>query len=199
MMLVVRGKSEFVERLAQLREVVVGVLDAGHRGRSIDAGRDGVEAVAGVVLAAVGIARPEHQHERLVARLEHRQHDLAGDIGQIGLLRDVCRGRAGRLGVAGLAVVAARRASPAGDWPWSTRPSFLRTAERRSCRRWNRRSRWCSCCAESVWSNNSVGPSLPMAAVREPLGARHLQDGFFVEIVAVEMLVDIAEHGVDSR
>ena len=72
-------------------------------------GRDGVEAVAGVVLAAVGIARPEHQHERLVARLEHRQHDLAGDVGHIGLLRDVGRGGARRLGVARLAVVAARR------------------------------------------------------------------------------------------
>ena len=35
-----------------------------------------------------------------------------------------------------------------------------------------------------------------MAAVRETLGARHLQNGLFVEIVAVEMLVDIAEHGV---
>ena len=35
-----------------------------------------------------------------------------------------------------------------------------------------------------------------MAAVEKPLRARHLQDGFFVEIVAVEMLVDVAEHGV---
>ena len=42
-----------------------------------------------IVLAAVGIARPEHQHERLVARLEHRQHDLGGDVGDIGLLRDI--------------------------------------------------------------------------------------------------------------
>ena len=30
----------------------------------------------------------------------------------------------------------------------------------------------------------------------ETLGARHLQDGLFVEIVAVEMLVDVAEHGI---
>ena len=31
---------------------------------------------------------------------------------------------------------------------------------------------------------------------REVLGAGHLQDGFLVQIVAVEMLVDVAEHGV---
>ena len=31
---------------------------------------------------------------------------------------------------------------------------------------------------------------------RKALGAGHLQDGFFVQIVAVEMLVDVAEHGV---
>ena len=89
MMLVEAAESEFVQRLAQPGEVVVGVLDAGHRGRAVDAGRDGVEAVAGIVLAAVGIARPEHQHERLVARLEHRQHDLGRDVGHLGLLRDI--------------------------------------------------------------------------------------------------------------
>ena len=35
-----------------------------------------------------------------------------------------------------------------------------------------------------------------MAAVEKPLRAGHLQNGFFVQIVAVEMLVDVAEHGV---
>ena len=35
-----------------------------------------------------------------------------------------------------------------------------------------------------------------MAAVEKPLRAGHLQDGFLVQIVAVEMLVDVAEHGV---
>ncbi len=76
-----------------------------------------------IVLAAVGIARPEHQHERLVARLEHRQHDLGGDVGEIGLLRDIRHRGARRLGVAGLAVVAARRRRQRQDWPWSARPS----------------------------------------------------------------------------
>ena len=103
-----RGEAEFVQRLAQLGEVVVRVLDAGHRGRPVDAGRDGVEAVAGIVLAAIGIARPEHQHERLVARLEHRQHDFSCDVGHVGLLRNIRRRRARRLGVAGLAVFPAR-------------------------------------------------------------------------------------------
>ena len=58
------------------------------------------------MLAAVGIARPEHQHERLVARLEHRQDDLGGDVGHVGLLGDIGARRARRLGVAGLAVLA---------------------------------------------------------------------------------------------
>ena len=52
----------------------------------------------GIVLAAVRIARPEHQYERFVARLEHRQHDLGRDVGEIGLLRDVGDGGPRRLG-----------------------------------------------------------------------------------------------------
>ena len=39
-------------------------------------------------------------------------------------------------------------------------------------------------------------PEFADGSGRKTLGARHLQDGLFVEIVAVEMLVDIAEHGV---
>ena len=34
------GEAELVQRLAELGEVVVGVLDAGHRGRAVDAGHD---------------------------------------------------------------------------------------------------------------------------------------------------------------
>ena len=135
----VGGEPELVQRLAELGEVVVGVLDAGHRGRAVDAGRDLVEAVALVMLGAVGIARPEHQHERLVARLEHRQHHLGGDVGEIGLLRDIGDRGARRLGIARLAVVAARRAWRAAGRPWSARPSSRPTAARRSCRRWHRR------------------------------------------------------------
>ena len=59
-----------------LREIVVGVPDGGERGRAVDAGHQPAEAVALVVLRAVGIARPEHQQERLAALLEQRQHDL---------------------------------------------------------------------------------------------------------------------------
>ena len=95
-MSVVASEAELVERLAQLRQIVVGVLDGGERGRAVDAGRYGVEAVALIVLAAVRIARPEHQHERLVARLEHRQHHFGRDVGEIGLLRGVGDGGARR-------------------------------------------------------------------------------------------------------
>ena len=102
------GKAEIVERLSQLRQVVVGILDAGERSRAVDAGRQGVEAVARIVLGAIGIARPEHQHERFFALLEHRQHNLARGVGEIGLLRGIGHQGARRPGVAGLAVVAAR-------------------------------------------------------------------------------------------
>ncbi len=100
-------ETEIVECLAQLRQIVVGILDAGQRSGTVDAGRHGVEAVTGVVLAAVGVARPEYQHERFRTFLEHRQHDFTGDVGEIGLLRDIRHHSARRLGVAGFAVVAA--------------------------------------------------------------------------------------------
>ena len=77
-----------------------------------------VEAVALIVLAAVRIARPEHQHEWLVAILEHRQHDFRGHGREIVLLRDIGGERSRRCHVARLAVVAARRApSAAGSLP----------------------------------------------------------------------------------
>ena len=84
-----------------------------------------IEAVALIVLRAVRIARPEHQHERLVARLEHRQHDLGGDVGEIVLLRDIGDRGAGRLEVAGLAVVAARRRGAASGRPAAVSASFI--------------------------------------------------------------------------
>ena len=102
-----RRETEIVKRVTQLREIVVGVSDAGQRGGSIDARCDRVEAVAVVVLAAVRIARPKHQYERFVARLEHRQHDLGRDVGHVGLLRDIGHGGARRGRTANLAVVAA--------------------------------------------------------------------------------------------
>lgn len=52
-------------------KVVVGILSSADRsiGPLIPGVMTASEAVAGVVLAAVGIAGPEHQHERLVAGL----------------------------------------------------------------------------------------------------------------------------------
>jgi hypothetical protein len=44
-----------------------------------------------------------------------------------------------------------------------------------------------------VWSNSKVGPDLAKGRGRKPLGARHLQDGLFIEIIAAEMLVDIGQ------
>ena len=120
---------------------------------------------------------------------------LAGDVGQIGLLRDVGDGGARRLGVAGLAVVAARRRRQR-KIGLGQRVLHLVGQRNAVLAAGGIVDRRMVVLPRSVWSNNSVGPSLPIAAVREALVARHLQDGFFVEIVAVEMLVDIAEHGV---
>ena len=64
-----------MQRRADARQVVIGIADRGQRGRAVDAGNQRVQAVALIVLGTVGIARPEHQDERLVALLEHRQHD----------------------------------------------------------------------------------------------------------------------------
>ena len=102
------GKPEIVEGFSQLRQIVVGIFDAGHRGGAIDSRRDGIEAVASVVLAAVRIARPEHQYKGLAARLKHRKHHLGGDVGHIGLLHGVGDRGPRRLGIAGLAVFSAR-------------------------------------------------------------------------------------------
>ncbi len=101
------GKVKLVERLAQLLEIVVSVLDGGARGWAIDPGAQGVEAIAMAMLRPIRIARPVDQHERLVAGLEHRQHDLSRGVGEIFLLLDVCDGGPGGLKIADPVVLAA--------------------------------------------------------------------------------------------
>ena len=63
-------QSEFVESGTNSRQIVVRIADGGERSRAVDAGNEAVQAVALIVLAAIGIARPEHQDERLVALFE---------------------------------------------------------------------------------------------------------------------------------
>ena len=65
-------------------------------------------AVALIVLRAIRIARPEHQHERLVACLEHWQHHLGGDVGEIFLLHDISHQCARLCEVARIGIVARR-------------------------------------------------------------------------------------------
>ncbi len=190
------GETEIVERFAQLRQIVVGILDGGERGRAVDAGRQGVEAVAGIVLGAVGIARPEHQHERFAARLEHRQHDLAGDVGEISLLVGIRNQRARRLGVAGLAVVAARgcyarkaRLLQRGFHFVRKRHAVLGAGGIVD----HDRMQAGSVGAVGVVENQRWA-DLADCRGAEPLRARQLQDGLFIEVIATEMLVDIAQH-----
>ena len=183
------GEPELAERVLQLLEIVVGVLDRGERGRSVDAGRQLVEAVALIVLRAVRIARPEHQHERLAAGLEHRQHDLGGDVGEIVLLHDIGDRRAGRRGVAGLAVVAARRRRERQPGGGRARPSSPATAGCRlaACRSRHRR-RWSARRCARCDRRSAPGRACRSAAVLKPLCARRLQDRVLVEIVAAEVL-----------
>lgn len=65
-------------------------------------------AVTLVVLRAIGIARPEDQHKRLVSRFEHRQYDLRGDIREIFLLYDVGDQRARLFEISRIGIVARR-------------------------------------------------------------------------------------------
>ena len=162
-------------------------------------GRDGVEAVAGVVLAAVGIARPEHQHERLVARLEHRQHDLGWRRRRNrpaarrwptvvpGVLASPALPLSPRDGVASgrLALVSASFISSDSGTPFLPPVESSITIE-------------CSPVLPAVGVVEQQGRAelADRRGAESPLCARHLQDGFFVQIVAVEMLVDVAEHGI---
>src|SRR6266481_160265 len=71
-------------------------------------GGQGVETVALGMLCAVGITRPVDQHERFVAGLENRQHDLGGDVNEVGLLLNIGDGGAGGLEIADLGIFALR-------------------------------------------------------------------------------------------
>ena len=203
MMLVEAERPRSSERFAQLRQIVIGVFDAGERSRSVDAGRHGIKAVAVVVLAAVGVARPEHQHERLVARLEHWQHDLAGDVGEVGLLRGIRHQGARRRGVAGLAIVAARGRRQ-GQVGFGQRGLHLL------------RQRHAAIAAGGIVDHDrmkAIGADLvgmiehqsgaELADCRRAvaLGAGHFQHGFLVEVIAAKMLVGIEDDriGLEER
>ena len=93
-----------LERGSQTPQIGRGVADGRQTGRSVDAGLEGIEAVALVMLGAVRIARPEHQHERPVRRLETRQDNVGGDLGEPVLLLDIGHMHAGHVVGARVAV-----------------------------------------------------------------------------------------------
>ena len=185
----------FLQAGQQVREIVVGVPDRGERGRAVDARHQAAQAVALVMLRAVGIARPVDHHEGLVARLEHRQHGLGGDVGEVLLLIDVGGCRAGHRVGAGLAVVAAGR-------------------------RLQRQLGRLEALLQLVGQGNAAGPAglvvdrhgllagalgvvedqrraeLADGRGREAGAACGLQDRVLVEIVAGEVVVDVAQHRI---
>ena len=98
----------FLQGLAQLAQHGVGIAGARLARRSVDARLIFAQAVAGAVLAHVGIARPEQHGEGFAAFLEVRQHDAGGGLHQphflrnVGHLRRRCAGAdKGRLHLAG--------------------------------------------------------------------------------------------------
>src|SRR5262249_62425663 len=84
-----RGKPKVIQSLSQPLEIVVGVFDGSPRGRAVNARAQSVEAIALSMLCPVGIPRPVHQEEWLVAGLEHWQHDLSRNIHKVALLVDI--------------------------------------------------------------------------------------------------------------
>ena len=188
-------EAEIAQRRADARQIVVGIADRGERGRAVDAGNQRVQAVALIVLGAVGIARPEHQDERLVALLEQRQHGPRRHRGKIILLHHIGGERAGRGHVAGGAVGAARR-------------------------RGERQVRRLEPLRDLGGQRNALGRAggvvdqdrLRAGALRRiedqrradladrggavALVAGELEDRRLVEVIAGKMLVDVAEHRV---
>ena len=184
----------FLQPLEQAREIVVGVPDRGERGRAVDAGDQAPEAVALVMLRAVGIARPVDHHERLVARLEHRQHRLDGDVGEVFLLVDVGDRRAGCRVAARLAVVAARRRL---QRQLCGSEALLQLVGQRN-----------AAAAGLVVDRDGLlagalgviedqrGPQLADGRGRQARVARGLQDRVLVHEVAGEVIVDVAQDRV---
>ncbi len=94
----------FVEPGEELGERVVGVAEAAGAGFAVDAGGESLEAVAFVVLGAVGVARPEEEDEGFVLGGEGGEDELGGDVGKPLDLGEVGGAGAGGDGVAGEAV-----------------------------------------------------------------------------------------------
>ena len=195
MMSVVSSRPRSDSACADAGEIVVGVLDRRQRGRAVDAGHQRVEAVALIVLGAVRIARPEHQQERLVALLEHRQHGLRRNGREVILLDDVGDRRAGGGHIAGNAVGAAagRRDRKA------RRLQPLRQIGRQR----NALGRAGGVVDDDGLLAGAFGrvedqhrADLADRGGAVALVAGKLQDRRLVEIIAAEMLVDVAEHDI---
>ena len=184
-----------LQRVQQPGEVVVRVLDCRERRRAVDARDKPPEAVALVVLRPVRVAGPEHDDEWLLAFLEQRKHRFRRHIGEVVLLLHVGDCRPGDRAGAGLAVVAAcrglRRQSDRGQ-------ALLQFVRQRN-------AAWA---AGHVIDHDGVLPAalgvieyegraeLADAGGRETGLAGRLEDGLLVQVVASEVLIDIAQHRI---
>jgi len=190
------GEAEFAQRVLQPLEIVVGIPDCGARCRSVDAGRQFIEAVAVAVLRPIRIARPINQHEWLIARLEHWKDNLGRYIGEISLLYDVGDRRAGRLKLPprplsprpGVATGRPAEASAALISSDNGMPLFVPVEIVKDDR---------LLAGALGMVEMRTGPSFPMAAVLRPaLRAAFRIVSFLVEVVAAEHLIDLAEDAI---
>jgi hypothetical protein len=116
------------------------------------------------------------------------------NIGSVGLLCDICRRGARCLGVTGLAVFPARGRYE-GEAGLGQRVLHF-VGQRHAILSTSRIVDHDGILA-TVGMVEKIGRAeLADRGSREALRAGHLQNGFFVQIVAVEMLVDVAEHRV---
>ncbi len=99
-----------VEVVEDLGKAVVGVVESETAGVAVDAGGEVLEAVALVVLGAVGVAGPEEEDERLVGFFEVGEDEVGGDVSEPLLLGEIGGAGSGGGAVAGEAV------APGGVW-----------------------------------------------------------------------------------
>ena len=188
-------EAQLPKRIQQPRKVIVRVPDRGKRGRAVDARDKPSEAVALIVLRAVGIARPEYDDKRLLPFLEQRQHRLRCDVREEVLLLHVGDSRAGDCVGACLAV---RAACGRLGRDLSRGQALLDFVGQRDA----------AGAAGHVVDNDGVLPG-PLGVIEDQGGAeladggrreaglaRRLEDGFLVQVVTREVLIDIAQHRI---
>ena len=189
-----------LQRVEQGGEIIVGVADRRERGRAIDAGNEAQQAVALIMLRAIGVARPIDENEGLVALLEQWQRRLGRDFDEIILLLDIggqgprlCRRTRALVGAAPRRLVGQTHGGdPRLDLIGQRDPG--RGAGAVVHHDGIRNDALVAPVGEVV--EDQGGAELADGRGRIALGARRTQDRFLIEVIARKMLVHVAKHRV---